>query len=154
MKWKHWSLAIAIAILFTIFVFLGVETFYPGPDFERYKPGDCTEDRYARPVLVENDTKPEYREDCYEYSNKVFEDVRENYEKNVFIIGIISSIIGIVLGITLVVESVSAGLLYGGILTLLISVIRFWGHLQDYARFIIVGLALGFLIWLGYKKLK
>jgi len=155
MKWKHWSLAIAIAILFAIFINLGVSTFYPGPDFENFKPEDCLDERVPKPVQLEGEPiEYETREECFEWSNDSFQNSKNKYERNVFIILIIGGIIGIVLGVVLTVSSVAAGLLYGGILTLFIAVVRYWGNLQDYARFIIVGIALAFLIWLGYKKLK
>ena len=50
--------------------------------------------------------------------------------------------------------SVSAGLMGGGVLTILYGVIRYWTDLPDYGRFIILGIILAILIWLGYKRIK
>ena len=88
------------------------------------------------------------------YCRQEYDDVREVYNRNVFIaatgIGIIALIVGFALGMA----SVSSGLMGGGILSIIYGTIRFWSDLPDYGRFIILGITLVILIWLGYKKLK
>ena len=64
-------------------------------------------------------------------------------------IGIIALIIGFALGIA----SVSAGLMGGGVLTILYGTIRYWSDLPYYGRFIILGITLAILVWLGYKRI-
>ena len=58
--------------------------------------------------------------------------------------------------ILLVTSTLTCGslMLLGGIITLFFGTVRYWARLFDYARFIILGLVLALLIWLGYKKLK
>ena len=50
--------------------------------------------------------------------------------------------------------SVSSGIMSGGILTIIYGTIRYWSDLPDYGRFIILGLTLIILIWLGYKRIS
>ncbi|MFC1728559.1 hypothetical protein ACFLZ7_03790 [Nanoarchaeota archaeon] len=147
---KKWLLAIGIALVFTMFINYGIRTFYEGPNFDEYKPEDCPEGRY--PLATEE--KETYRAECDEWENNEFIEIKDKYETNVFIILVVAGLIGIILGLTLVVDAVSLGLLLGGIITLFIGTIRYWGRLFDYARFVILGAVLALLIWLGYKKLK
>lgn len=88
------------------------------------------------------------------FCNKEFQDRMNVYNKNVFIIADIVGIITIVIGAILHLTSVSSGLFGGGVMTIIYSTIRYWSELADWARFIILGIALGVLIWIGYKKLN
>jgi len=49
--------------------------------------------------------------------------------------------------------SVSSGLMGGGILAIIYGTMRYWSDLPDFGRFIILGITLIILIWLGYKKI-
>jgi hypothetical protein len=88
------------------------------------------------------------------YCREEFEDVRQGYERNVFIIAVGLGIIALIVGIALKLPNVSSGIMGGGILTILYGIIRYWSDLPDYGRFIILGIALVILIWLGYKKIN
>ena len=76
---------------------------------------------------------------------------RNIYFRNVFIISGIVGIIAIIIGAVLQLTSVSAGLFGGGVLTIIYGAITYWSELADWARFIILGIALVVLIFLGYK---
>ena len=82
---------------------------------------------------------------------KNFRDTMNVYNRNVFIISGIVGIIVIVIGAVLHLTSVSAGLFGGGVLTIIYGTTNYWSELADYARFIILGIALAVLIYLGYK---
>ena len=60
----------------------------------------------------------------------------------------------LIAGIFVSVPSVSAGLMGGGILTMLYGLLQYWDELGDILRFIILGIILCALIWIGIKKLK
>lgn len=83
-----------------------------------------------------------------------FDSARNVYNKNVFIITGAIGIIVIIIGALLELTSVGAGLFGGGILLVIVAVIRYWSSLADWARFIILGIVLAVLIWVGYTKLK
>src|SRR3989344_688358 len=83
--------------------------------------------------------------------NVDFDKARNVYFRNVFIISGIVGIIVIVIGAVLHITSVSAGLFGGGVLTIIYGTTNYWSELADYARFIILGIALAVLIYLGYK---
>lgn len=80
-----------------------------------------------------------------------YDKARNIYFRNVFIISGIIGIIVIVVGAVLHLTSVSAGLFGGGVLTIIYGTMNYWSELADWARFIILGIALAVLIYLGYK---
>ena len=92
--------------------------------------------------------------DLYFYCSQDFQKVNEKYTRNVFIVASGIGIIALIIGFALGMASVSAGLMGGGVLTILYGTIRYWSDLPDYGRFIILGITLAILIWLGYKRIK
>jgi hypothetical protein len=80
-----------------------------------------------------------------------YDKARNIYFRNVFIISGIVGIIAIVIGAILKLTSVSAGLFGGGVLTIIYGTTNYWSELADWARFVILGIALIVLIYLGYK---
>src|SRR3989338_1515409 len=92
--------------------------------------------------------------DLYYYCSQEFSKVNEKYNRNVFIIATGIGIIALIVGVALNLASVSAGLMGGGILSILYGTIRYWSDLPDYGRFIILGITLAILIWLGYKRIN
>jgi len=177
---KKWIIAIAIAIVFNLFTNYGLATFYNGPEYSDF----CDENiRIARPLQEQfnnNDCEPikasqELQDSCsekkayidYKYDSNgcateafcetcvtEYDAVRKTYDGNVFVVLLIVAVAVLAAGIMLKVEAVSAGFLLAGILGLLIASTRYWNHLQDVYRFLLLGLALAILIWLGYKKVK
>jgi len=81
-----------------------------------------------------------------------YDKARNVYFRNVFIISGIVGITAIIIGAVLHLMSVSAGLFGGGVLTIIYGTMNYWSELADWARFIILGIALAVLIYLGYKK--
>ncbi len=92
--------------------------------------------------------------DLYFYCSQDFQKVNEHYNRNVFIIASGIGIIALIVGFALGMASVSAGFMGGGVLTILYGTIRYWSDLPDYGRFVILGIVLAILIWLGYKRIK
>ena len=88
------------------------------------------------------------------YCREDFDKTREKYNRNVFIVATGIGIIILIVGFALKMASVSAGLMSGGVLTILYGIIRYWTDLPDYGRFIILGIILAILIWLGYRRIK
>ena len=88
------------------------------------------------------------------YCREDFDKSREKYNRNVFIVATGIGIIILIVGFALKMASVSAGLMGGGVLTILYGIIRYWTDIPDYGRFIILGIILAILIWLGYKRIK
>jgi len=178
-KFKQVLLAIAITLVFAFFIGFGISTFYKSPKYEDFCEEGFYERPYPRPIdnsvncsYIEADeslknscrgigkitpkydqkgcVESYYCETCY----NEYDDVRENYNRNVFVVATGIGIIALIVGIGLKLASVSSGIMGGGILTIIYGTIRYWSGLQDYGRFIILGITLAILIWLGYKHSK
>ncbi|MEE9525974.1 MAG: hypothetical protein V3V78_05200 [Candidatus Woesearchaeota archaeon] len=150
-KLKHNILMIAIAIIFALFVGYGIDTFYEAPEYRDY----CEE--YARPSPIDRTNQTEFDE-FVEKNNACLDEHKEAYEvysRNVFIITLIIGLIAVIIGgILLKVESVSSGIMAGGVLTLIYGTMRYWGDMTKYLRFSVLTIVLIVLIWIGYKKFK
>ena len=144
-KVKKWLLAIGIAIIFTMFINNGVNTIYNNPQYEDYC--DIEDIRPAIPGEVK-----EIVEDSECKQN--YQNAREVFEKNAFIILIVFGVIAVIAGVLIQIESISYGLLIGGILNLFIATMRYWSRLGETLRFVLLGIVLVILIYIAYKKTK
>lgn len=86
---------------------------------------------------------------------KDYETARNSFERNVFITLVVLGVLTIVISFMLTGAGiVSLGLSLGGVLSLIIGSIRYWGNMNDWLRLAVLGFALAVLIWLGIKKFK
>lgn len=170
-KTKLVLLAIGIAIILSLFIGYGISTFYKEPRYDMYctKPYvqylsretcEANEGKWydpgeegARPMPVEEGELKGWCDPNYTCNEK-YEDYRENYNRNVFVITLIIGIIVLITSLVLNKEAVSAGLMGGAILTMIYGTLRYWGRAPDVLRFVILGIVLFVLIWVGYKKLS
>lgn len=91
----------------------------------------------------------ETRSACYED----FQLIMSRHDKIVFIVAAIFGVLAIIAGMILKKEGVNDGFVAGGILLILYGTIRYWQHADDVLKFVLLGLVLGALVWIGYKKL-
>jgi hypothetical protein len=93
--------------------------------------------------------------DLYFTCNEEFQKKREEYNRNVFILTTIIGLIAFVCGVILLkVESVGSGIMSGSILIMIYGTFRYWEQASDIIRFILLGIVLTALIYLGYTKLN
>ena len=158
-------MTVAILVL-TIFVTVyGVNTFYERPNYEDFCEGlklpELVEDAETCDSLngkwsdiegirpVESEFKGYC--DLNYYCRQDFEAAREKYSFNTFLIVIPLGIAIIILGAFLFsLESVGAGLMGGGVGTLLFGVGGYWRYATNWVRFVVSLLGLVFLIWVTY----
>lgn len=152
-------LAIGIAVLFVVFVAYALTVIYPSPSnaFEEYisNHGACNT-QYRCTSGSTNDTNcAESRERCLE--EKYRQSGLYAHDRNSFYILLAIGLLSVVTGIFLTnLEGIGSGLIGGGILTILWSLIytwRYWFALGKYVKLIALGIILVVLIYLGYKKL-
>ncbi|MFH1451741.1 MAG: hypothetical protein ABIF88_01050 [archaeon] len=167
-------LSISIAIIFVLFVGYAIETFYPSPEWDDYcgsreafveSPGKLTSEMtLERCVSVGGKWNAYEGEDpqgenpgwCDVYSacEEEYRAVSELHNRNVFFVSLVIGLITFVVAIFLLAESVSAGFMGGGVLLIIYGTLRYWGSLSDVWRTLMLGFALGVLVWVGYKKLR
>ena len=162
-NFKKYSLAVAIMIVLALFVNVGVNTFYKAPE------NPCFEE-FREPIQFRfcEGLEGDERQECFNESQKInqkinedqkkchdeFRPIQQLYNRNVFIFLLIVGLITIFIGLYLGATTVSSGLILGGILNIVIGVMRYWSDMEEFLRFTILGIALIILIYVGYKKIK
>lgn len=146
--------SIFLGILVALFIGLGVAAFYKAPKAPDYPITlqNATSVTKEGVVVESEETKTariQYEKEQKEY-NKLF----STYSRNVSIITLIAAVIVLVISLFLAdkIQLISDGLLFGGVLTLLYSIIRgFMGEDEIY-RFLVAtaGLIMAFIV--GYVK--
>ena len=164
-------LSVAIAIVLASFVLYLVQTIYPSPKYEDYcgeieKLGYMNEEINQEICESQNGTWVSQPRQClttpcpqgycdyYSECQKEYDNARNQYRLVVFIVALITGIIAITIGIILSLTSVSLGLMLGGTFLTFYGTAIYWSDLSNWLRTLILGIALGILIWLAYKKLK
>ena len=176
---KQTGLIIGIAILFAFFVYFTIEAIYSSPKYEDFCKNNyfreptppkingqvnCTDTWQSKEVqdCSANKGNPEFKQDSNScdvfdkcnYCNKEFDEFNNKYQRNVFIITAIIGIIAIVFGLYFGIEFMAGGFLFGGIITLAYSTIRYFskGNVDNWLRVIVLFIEILILIWIGYKK--
>lgn len=175
---RKWALAVAIAVIFNLFVNYGIATFYKAPDYNDFC--DTNYPRGFSPMVVKPNCSsvpvPDslqanctgktgfIRENVDDFGCVVsyycdpcqvnYEGVNDAYQGNVFFILVLIGVAAVVAGVLLPVESVGLGFLTGGIFSILIGTVRNWSNLTDVIRFVILGILLAVLVLIGWKKAR
>lgn len=174
---KNLILGIIIAFVFLFFSVYGTKLVYTEPKYENFcnytyvypekariinctekpevviKTQDCFNKRgNAIPVYDENGCQKDIKCD---YCQIDYDKADEKYSKGLFLISIIFSIIIIAVSALLInVGSVSSGLMFGSLMFIIYGSARYWRFMNDWMRFIILGIALVVLIYVGYRMAR
>jgi len=142
-----------IGIFLAVFVGVGISAFYPGPKF----PEQPVALKYCSPEMFKDPS--EYQEfkteaEKFDLIEKDFRAQSQIYNRNVSIIALTASIIIVVASLTLfrAILLIADGLLLGGVLTLIYSVIRGFEAEDNIFRFMVVSVGLFVSLALGYLK--
>ncbi len=178
MEIKKVALTIGIAVLFTLFVVFFVEAVYERPEYEDYcglyrEPYPLAKDPTSCPIVynqeLSNESKAQKGEIRYnisedgcqtgpycDFCSRDFNDADSKYNKNIFFISAIVSIIAILAGLYMPknIDAIASGFIFGGILVLLQGTVRVFGNLGKWPRVIVLGVELIVLIIIGLKRLK
>ncbi len=167
-----WALAVAIVIVVNLFFHYVIATFYAEPKFETYCPmnnvvlndavscvdhgGQWTNNQFSPKEVTEAVKSGASLGWCDANftCNKTYTVAHSIYNRNVFIILIVLSLVILTLGIFLPVEVLSLGFSWSGVLSLIIASGQYWSDANNWMRLVILALALGALIWLAIKKFK
>lgn len=139
-------------ILLTLFVGVGIAAFYPQPDPPEY-PSTLNKLYQITPSSTESAVM-EKEQRVFDQRNRDFQKVSEEYNKNVSLIALVFAVAFLLVGLVLAkrLDIISDGLLLGGILTLIYSIIRGFGANDDIFRFVVVSIGLLIALVLGYIK--
>ena len=165
---KNIIIGLIIAVVFVMFAAYGTNLFYESPDYENYCriniPYPYEETITQEICETRNGTWisqniqcikapcPQGYCDYYSECQKDYDVANRAYAQNLFIISIIISLTVIIVSAFLIsVISVSGGLMFGALMYLIYGTARYWGFMDDWMRFIILGIALAVLIYIGYR---
>lgn len=162
---KKIALSLGLVILVNVFYFSGIQIYSQAPRYEdfftpqnanvNYEQGACEE--YGGTWIKAQAGAPAWCDSqaVYTAQQEAWELAQKEHQKTVFLIALPLGIFTLVLGLFAPLPvAVSSGLMYGGLLTSIIGTLGYWGHMEDYLRFGVSGLALLFLFILGVKKFK
>lgn len=168
MKIKDIILGIAIIILTVFVTFYGINTLFPSPEYEdfcnEFKTtevidtverceeigGKWNSDIVPRPVVEEGKVVEGYCDRDYT-CRQDYEDARKVRAQKVFFVALPIGILIILLGaFKFGLETVGAGLMGGGVGTLIYGSGAFWPYTQDWIRFLLSLVGLVALIWFTY----
>jgi len=138
-----------LALLIALFVGLGIDTFYPGPEAPRY-PLELEQVKVGCEETIEQQT---LRKEFNEAQEKFIEEFRP-YSRNVSIISLVASIIILVLSLTLLakIKMIADGILLGGVFLTAYSIMRGFMSESSEFRFLIITVGLIIALALGYLK--
>ena len=181
-NFKKLILVLGIIIVLNLFFNYGVATFYKTPKFEDFCKPETLSEKYETKEKCESIgglwtanqsvypaekippapvseirtlNQPTAWCDVQYTCRKDSENAMSIFNRNVFIVLVVAGVVSIIAGFLVgQSEAVALGLSFGGILSLIIGTIRYWSDMNDYLRFIILGIALAVLIWIGIKKFR
>lgn len=136
-----------LGVLLALFVGFGIHTFYPGPDEPRYPTTTET-------VTKEPTDEQKAAEIRYQNEYRKYEDKMRPYSRNVSIVALIAAVI--FLSLSLVFEKklrvLADGIMFGGLFTLLYSIIRSIMSQDSKYIFAVITVGLIVVLYLGYHK--
>ncbi len=174
-KFTKWAMIIAIVVVLNLFFNYAISLVYKAPAYEDFiKPTQVVE-----PITTKDDclkvggqwTDPDTR---YEniptpgmksapavgycdpnYTKQMeFNTATKNYSRTVFIILVILGVISLGLSALFTNAILSPAFSWGGVLSLIIASMRYWSDADNFVKVLILGVALGALIWLAVKKFQ
>ncbi len=165
-KSKAVIFSVAVAFVSVFFFAYAVQAVYPAPQYDDFcdrsvdyvaydNAGDCEAvgGKWDSFVEVPKEVGRSGHCDVEFTCRDDYEEARKPYERNVFFANLILGIVLFVVAFFLGIEAVSSGLMGGAVMLIVYGSMRYWGELSDVWRTLMLGVALGILIYLGYKKL-
>lgn len=143
-----------LGILLATFVGVGIAAFYPAPKYPEYPPNYYQ----VKPVMEGEDSTQaallrKQNEESYQVSQE-FQKLSAEYSRNVSVMSLAAAIAILLISLTIVrnLAYIADGVLLGGVLTLLYSIIRGFGAQDEKFRFVVVSIGLIIALALGYLK--
>jgi len=154
MKIKEIILGIAIAVIFLMFCVFGTKLLYDAPKYEDYCDySQITPTAYDKTNLNNSElqAQEQAQQEIYKQCSEEYESANRDYSKNMFIISLIFGVLIIAFcTIFININSISGGLMLGSLMFIIYGTGRYWNYMDDLMRFILLGIALGVLIYVAY----
>ncbi len=174
MTLKEAAVTVAIAILFTTFVLVTIDAFYPRPEYEDYcefKPSrvplnkesvDCDfqttglEDQCYQeegtPRFDYDDQGCRVFKEC-DYCSKEYDNAQEKYSNNLFIILAPLGALAILWGVYYRPEFLGSGFMFSGIILMFYGTVQNFEDLNKYFKSFVILMELLLVLFIAYKKI-
>jgi len=146
---KKIGFGFGIAVILPLMVHYGVSTFVRQPKWENYHNGHYYEQYEEASPEKKIDLREKREQRELEYRSK-----RSKFERHLFFVAVPVGLAAVVIGSFLSVQAIGAGLIFGGIFTLIDGYCWYWSELQDWMRFVSLLVAFVVLVVMGYSKLN
>jgi hypothetical protein len=145
-KVLKWSVILGIVIVLNLFFNYAISLVYHEPVW------NCEMTPVAAPIEKTPATPSIQDEAKFQACQTDWQTTRDTYNKNVFVVLVILGALSVLLGNFLGNAVVAQGLALGGVLSFIIASMRYWSSADDLIRLVILAIALGILVYVGYKK--
>ena len=140
--------AVFLGFIITLFVGLGVSTFYTGPEEPQY-PIETSKTTQSEEVTSKQQTK--YEKDFDEY-----QDNYQQYSRDVSIITLVSAVLLLALSLFSehrknVNSAITDGIVLSSVFTLIYSIIRGFVSTDTKFTFVVVTVSVGIALYLGHR---
>lgn len=132
-------MGVIIGVVLLMFLVFGAKLIYESPEYNDF----CDWKIYEKNLTEQNKVS----EECTEK----YDSAREIFSKKMFLLSLIVGVLIIVSSAIFVdINTISGGTMFGSLMFIIHGTGSYWRYMDDLARFIILGVALGVLIYLGY----
>ena len=170
---KENAITLAIAVLFTTFILVSIDTVYSRPEYN-----DFCKNNFNYPKVAPIETNCTIRQTteeskCYQdggmplndydtgcpvfkecsFCNKEFESASKNYNNIFFIITATIGALGIVLGVLYSIEFIGSGFVFAGIILMLIGTVSNFQDLNKIMRLIVIFSEMVLVLFIAYKRI-
>lgn len=175
MRVKNLVLGMGIVVVYALVLWQGIQAFYPSPEWDNFcdvRPRDLS--RLQLPENCAFSSELVDKENAcskvkgffqYEYDDAGciidgycdecqidYNEARDGYSKNIFIISLIIGIVTLVVGFfVLKVEPVGSALLASGVWAIFYGTVWNWRNFGNVWRFVLLLIVLVALIWIGLR---
>ena len=147
---KKFGFGFGIAIILPMLIHYGVSTFSPSPKWQDYYAYNNISIDYNTQTKEE---RAQYQKEQQKKQER-FRAHQKTFQRNLFYVATPIGIAAIIIGSALAVQAVGAGLIFGGIFTLVDGYCCYWSELADWMRFLSLLAAFIVLITVGYSKMN
>lgn len=142
-------LGFGFAILLPMLIHYGIELISPRPDYRQYEIENYYE-RHRR-ASSEEQERLETEQNRLRAQRQAAQD---QWERIHFFVGAPLGIVVTLIGSFVRVQAIGGGLMLGGIFTFTEGCFWYWSDLPRAGRFLVLLVAFGVLMWIGYQRLS
>lgn len=145
---KKIAVGFGIAVIFPMLMHYGARTLHAPPDWDDYH----TVQRPFNPNMTPEEREQDEAERQAE--RKKYRQAEKDFQKVLFAVTVPAGLAAIIAGAIIPVAAIGAGLIFGGIFSLIDGYVHFWSELPDFMRFFSLLGGFAVLLFVGFKKIK